>query len=70
MHKYKLNGLEALKESKTWNRYSEELKYEAIKSVLSEKKSILEVTNKFGISNHSVLSQWISKYNDGRKLSI
>ncbi|WP_413497746.1 hypothetical protein [Carnobacterium maltaromaticum] len=41
-----------------------------MKSVLSEKKSILEVTNKFGISNHSVLSQWISKYNDGRKLSI
>lgn len=44
IHKYKLNGLEALKESKTRNRYSEELKYEAIKSVLSEKNNILDVT--------------------------
>ncbi|MHC5269936.1 transposase [Enterococcus sp. LJL98] len=69
VHKYKQNGLEELKESNTWNRYSEELKYEAIKSVLSEKKSISEVTKKFGVSNESVLSRWISKYNDGRKLS-
>ena len=69
IHKYNLNGLDVLKESKTWNRYSKELKYEAVRSVLVEKKSVLEITRKFDISDVSVLRQWISKYNDGRKLS-
>lgn len=68
VYKYKRNGLEGLKESKISNRYSEALKYDAVQAVIFEKKSRLEVSKIFNISNASVLSKWISKYNDGRKL--
>lgn len=66
--KYNLHGVQGLKESKTWNRYSEELKYDAVQAVIFKKQSIIEVTKKFNISDESVLRKWLSKYNDGRKL--
>lgn len=65
--KYNLHGVQGLKESKTWNRYSEELKYDAVQAVIFKKQSIIEVTKKFNISDESVLRKWLSKYNDGRK---
>lgn len=44
-----------------------ELKLEAVQSVLLEEKSIAAATRDFDISSPSVLSKWISSYNNGRQ---
>lgn len=62
IRKYKSDGLNGLKESKTWKSYSKELKLAAIKDVLSGQYSVEEATKKHRISSRSVLGKWISKY--------
>jgi len=62
-HKYDKYGLEGLKESTTWKKYSKELKLAAIKDCLSGKYSIREVARMYDISDSSVLRKWIRKYN-------
>lgn len=65
IRKYKADGLEGLKESKSWKPYSHELKQNAIRDVLSGKYSVREATKRHGISSKSVLTKWISKYTCG-----
>lgn len=62
IRKYKADGLEGLKESKTWKTYSKEVKLAAIKEVLSGHYSLSAVTKKYHISSTSVLRNWIFKY--------
>ncbi len=62
IRKYKADGLDGLKESKTWNTYSKELKIAAVNEVLSGHSSVEEAINKHHISSRSVLKKWISKY--------
>ncbi|MHA0858499.1 helix-turn-helix domain-containing protein [Paenibacillus sp. CMAA1364] len=62
IRKYKVDGLEGLKESSTWKTYSEEFKLAAIKDVLSGNYSLTAVTKRYHISSRSVLQKWISKY--------
>ncbi|MER2010604.1 MAG: IS3 family transposase [Psychrobacillus sp.] len=67
-HKYDKYGLEGLKESSTWKKYSSELKLAAIRDCLSGKYSIREVARLYEISDASVLRGWIKKYNSHRDL--
>jgi len=61
-------GKDGLKESKMWKRYSKELKNAAVKDYVSGRFSQKEVAKKYGISNKSVLQQWLKKYNNHREL--
>lgn len=65
---YKNNGVDGLKESHTWRRYTPELKLAAVNDYLSRKFSLLECCEKYNISSDSVLHSWISKYNGGKEL--
>jgi|SRR5690606_1032105 len=67
-HKYDKYGLEGLKESSTWKKYSKEFKLAAIRDCLSGKYSIREVARLYEISDASVLRGWIKKYNSHRDL--
>lgn len=62
IRKYKADGVGGLKESRTWNAYSKELKLAAVQDVLSRQFSVEEATKKHHISSRSVLKKWISKY--------
>lgn len=61
--KYKHNGIDGLKESHTWKKYPKELKEAAVQYYLDGKGSMSECCDKYNISNHSLLRQWIYKYN-------
>ena len=62
IRKYKADGLDGLRESRTWKSYPKELKLAAVNEVLSGRCSVEEVTNKHYISSRSVLTKWITKY--------
>ncbi|OMD34158.1 helix-turn-helix domain-containing protein [Paenibacillus odorifer] len=61
IRKYKAEGYEGLRESKGWKEYADELKFAAIRDVLSG-ESLWGTTKKYNISSSSVLRRWISKY--------
>lgn len=67
-HKFDKYGLEGLKESSTWKKYSKELKLSAVKDYLSGDYSIREITRMYEISDASVLRGWIKKYNSHSEL--
>lgn len=56
-------GIDGLRESKKWKRYSQELKEKAIKDYLSGMLSQIEVSQKYEISSKSLLIKWVNKYN-------
>ncbi|WHX99501.1 IS3 family transposase [Neobacillus sp. DY30] len=68
IYKYKKYGVDGLKESSTWRRFSKELKQDAVKDYLSGEYSIREVTRKYEIPSTSTLRCWIKKYNSHREL--
>ncbi len=68
VYKYEKYGVEGLKESSTWRRYSKELKLEAVKEYLDEGYSLGEVTRRYEIPSTTTLRQWIKKYNSYREL--
>ena len=68
IRKYNDGGLEGLKESKTWKRYDNTLKQEAVLTVINKKMSIFQATMFFQISSTSVLRGWISRYTTGETL--
>lgn len=65
---YEKYGLDGLKESEGWKRYSKELKENAVKDYLSEEYSQREIIRKYEISGRTVLKQWVNKYNSHREL--
>jgi transposase-like protein len=68
IYKYEKYGVDGLKESSTWRRFSKELKQDAVKDYLSGDFSIREVTRKYEIPSTSTLRRWIKKYNSHREL--
>ena len=60
--KYEKDGVVGLKESRTWNSYSKEVKEQAVLDYLYRKGSLTD------ISAHSVLEKWIKRYNSGEGL--
>lgn len=68
VYKYEKYGLEGLKESSSWKRYSKELKLKAVKDYLGGEFSLREITRKYEIPSDSTLRQWIKKYNSHREL--
>jgi transposase-like protein len=67
-HKLDKYGIEGLKESSTWKRYSKDLKLSAVRDYLSGKYSLREIARKYEISNSSALRNWINKYNSHREI--
>lgn len=68
VYKFKHEGINGLKESKTWKRYSDELKHQAVQGYLDGKYSLPEGCRKYGISSTSVLRGWIKRYTSGESL--
>src|SRR5690606_23259700 len=68
VYRYEKYGIEGLKESTTWRRYSKELKLNSVKDYLSGEYSFRYVIRKHEISSDSVLRQWINKFNSHREL--
>lgn len=66
IRKYKTGGLDGLKESRTWKRYSPELKLNAVLDYLKNGYSLLKCCDKYDISTTNVLRQWIRLYTSGK----
>lgn len=69
MLKYKDSGINGLKKSRHWKRYSGELKMSAVNDCLKHNLSHRECCAKYCISSPSVLRSWISRYTSGKKLN-
>lgn len=55
--------------SKARNKsYSKEVKVSAVNDYVSGKGSYIDITRKYGITSHSILEQWVFKYNGYEKL--
>ena len=67
-YNYNKYGIEGLKQSKTWKKYSQALKENAIKDYLSGEFSQIEVTQKYEISSKTLLLNWVNKYNCHREI--
>jgi transposase len=68
VRKYKADGVDGLKDSRTWKGYSSELKREAVEYYLNGEGSLRTTCEKFNISSHSVLRHWINQYTSGKKI--
>jgi hypothetical protein len=62
VRKYELHGVEGLKESRGWKKYSKELKMLAVEFYLNREGSLEETCKKFDISSRPVLSRSIKRY--------
>jgi len=62
-NKYEKYGIKGLIESKTWKKYSKDLKENAVRDYLSGMYSTYEIINKYEISTTRTLRDWIKKYN-------
>lgn len=67
---YNNGGLEGLKESKTWKRYDNNLRQEAVLAVINEEMSFHQASVFFQISSHTVLRRWVSGYTNGETLKL
>jgi transposase-like protein len=61
--KYKLHGEDGLRPIHKNTFYSQELKHQAVQEYLSGSISEMQLCYKYKITNHSILSQWIKRYN-------
>ena len=68
VHKYKTDGVDGLKEARTWKKYSSELKRTAVEFYLNGEGSLRMTCEKFNISSNSVLSKWINQYTSGKEI--
>jgi transposase-like protein len=66
---YRKFGIDGLRESKTWKKYSKELKEQAVSDFLSGEYALRQIVRKYEISNKEVLRGWINKYNGHSKLT-
>lgn len=70
IRKYQADGLNGLKESHTWKRYSVEVKQAAVCDCLYHYLTLEECCKKYNISSHSVLKRWVNQYTSGKSLKI
>lgn len=68
IRKYQAEGVDGLKETKTWKRYSSELKIRAVNFYVAGKGSLTETCKVFNISSTSVLRRWINLYTSGQDI--
>src|SRR5690625_4879556 len=68
VRKYQAEGVDGLKESKKWKRYSKELKNRAVHFYLNGEGSLRTTCEKFNISDTSVLRDWLNFYNSGKDM--
>lgn len=68
IRKYKQDGIDGLIESRTWKKYSQELKEQAVLDYLNGQGSLGAIIEKYGISSQSVLKRWINRYTSGKDL--
>ena len=68
IRKYQKEGVEGLKESHSWKKYSSELKEQAVTDYLAGRGSLSRIVEKYDISNHYVLRSWIKQYSSGKEL--
>lgn len=66
IRKYQANGMDGLKESQTWKRYSHSLKLNAVSDYLENSHSLRECCDKYNISSPEVLRQWVNLYTSGK----
>lgn len=66
IRKYKANGIDGLKESRTWKRYPADLKLNAVLDYLENGYSLRKCCDKYNISSREVLRQWIRLYTSGK----
>lgn len=66
--RYKEQGISAFKRGCGNSTYTNELKLECVELYLSGKLSRDEIVAKYNLSGHSVLKNWIMKYNANREL--
>lgn len=69
VRKYKQDGFDGLKESRTWKKYSQELKEQTVQDYLEGQGSLAAIVEKYGISAHYVLQSWIKGYTSGKELT-
>lgn len=67
-YSYSKYGLDGLRKSRTWKRYSKELKELAVKDYVSGQFSQREIMKKYELSTKSVLEGWLKKYNGHRDI--
>jgi transposase len=67
-YNFRKYGLDGLKESRGWKRYSKELKERAVQDYISGKCSQGEIVKLYEIADRSVLKRWINSYNSHREL--
>lgn len=65
---YRENGIEGFHHTKGNNRYSSELKRQAVEDYLQGKGSLREICRKFKISGTYTLRDWIKVYNSNKEL--
>ena len=68
INKYRMNGPEALMPKLKNSSYTKEFKTKVVEDYLSGGGSQEEICNKYQITGHGVLQDWIAKYNDLREL--
>jgi transposase-like protein len=69
-YNYEKYGIDGLKESTTWRRYSSELKDQAVKDYLSGKYSQREIVRKYELADKTVLKRWMTNYNSHREVTV
>lgn len=68
IRKYKQEGIDGLKESRTWKKYSQELKEQAVLDYLKGQGSLDAIIEKYHIASNYVLRSWIKRYTSGKEL--
>lgn len=66
--KYEKKGVNGLKESRTWKKYSTLAKEQAVQDYLEGKGSLGDICKWYDISSHSVLQKWIKRCTSGEDL--
>ncbi|WP_434294249.1 IS3 family transposase [Clostridium botulinum] len=68
-YNYDKYGVDGLRESKTWKKYSKELKEQVVLEYLSGKYSQGELVKRYEITDKTVLKRWINNYNSHREVT-
>lgn len=68
-YNYETYGIDGLKESRIYKKYSKELKEQIVLEYLSGKHSQGELVKKYGLADKSVLKNWLNNYNSHREVT-
>ena len=60
---YEARGVEGLMPSSTKRKYPVEIKVLAVEDFISGRRSLMEICTKYDISRHSMVQNWVKRYN-------